>query len=456
MGDIDSAHNKAKEKCEMLMNQNQYIRTTYARHSDKYRSNYRAHMIATIDCIRFLLKQGLAFRGHDESRDSSNRGNFLKLLCFLADHNEDINTIKKDIVSCVAIETTNIIIKEMSDVLFSILIDKSRDISANDQMVVVLHYVDKNGYVIERFIRIEHVTSTTSISLKEALDRLFSRHGLSMSRLRGQGYNGASNMQGEFNGLKALILEDNKYAYFIYCFAHQLQLALISVAKNHEEVNSLFNLVTMFVNVVGASAKRRDVLQEKHAEAVIKALDDGELSSGRGLNQEVTLKRSADTRWGSHYGTLLSIITMVPSIVDVLEIISNEGNSKQRFQAAKLLKCIQSFDFVFSLLLMKKILGFAHELSQALQKKKKKDQDILNAMKLIGVETSSYCVKHDIDVPNMDDLFRTQGRSQRKAQKVTNLHNFRVELFYAILEMQIQELSNRFNETNTELLLCVA
>ncbi|KAH9800823.1 TTF-type domain-containing protein [Citrus sinensis] len=267
----------------------------------------------------------------------------------------------------------------MSDVLFSILIDKSRDISANDQMVVVLHYVDKNGYVIERFIRIEHVTSTTSISLKEALDRLFSRHGLSMSRLRGQGYNGASNMQGEFNGLKALILEDNKYAYFIYCFAHQLQLALISVAKNHEEVNSLFNLVTMFVNVVGASAKRRDVLQEKHAEAVIKALDDGELSSGRGLNQEVTLKRSADTRWGSHYGTLLSIITMVPSIVD-----------------------------------------------------------------------------HDIDVPNMDDLFRTQGRSQRKAQKVTNLHNFRVELFYAILEMQIQELSNRFNETNTELLLCVA
>ena len=173
----------------------------------------------------------------------------------------------------------------MGDVLFSILIDKSRDISANDQMAVVLHYVDKNGYVIERFIRIEHVTSTTSISLKEALDRLFSRHGLSMSRLRGQGYNGASNMQGEFNGLKALILEDNKCAYFIHCFAHQFQLALISMAKKHEDVNSLFNLVAMLVNVVGASAKCRDILQVKHAQAIIKALDDGELSSGRGLNQ---------------------------------------------------------------------------------------------------------------------------------------------------------------------------
>ena len=122
------------------------------------------------------------------------------------------NEIQKDIVSCAAIETTNIIIKEMGDVLFSILIDESRDISANEQMVVVLRYMDKNGYVVERFIGIEHVTSTTSISLKEALDRVFSRHELSMSRLHGQRYDGASKMQGEFNGLKALILEDNKCA----------------------------------------------------------------------------------------------------------------------------------------------------------------------------------------------------------------------------------------------------
>ena len=36
------------------------------------------------------------------------------------------------------------------------------------------------------------------------------------------------------------------------------------------------------------------------------------------------------------------------------------------------------------------------------------------------------------------------------------MHHFRVKLFYAILDMQLQELSNRFNEMNTELLLCVA
>ncbi|KDO37300.1 hypothetical protein CISIN_1g041241mg [Citrus sinensis] len=129
---------------------------------------------------------------------------------FLVDHNEDINAvtfdnapenlqmtsneIKKDIVSCAAVETTNIIIKEMGDILFSILIDESCDIFTKEQMAVVLRYVDKNGYVVEHFIGIEHVTSTTSISLKEALDKLFSRHGLSMSRLHRQGYDEASNM----------------------------------------------------------------------------------------------------------------------------------------------------------------------------------------------------------------------------------------------------------------------
>ena len=39
---------------------------------------------------------------------------------------------------------------------------------------------------------------------------------------------------------------------------------------------------------------------------------------------------------------------------------------------------------------------------------------------------------------------------------MTNLHRFRVELFYLAIDMQLQELNDRFTEANTELLLCVA
>ncbi|KAK1560300.1 hypothetical protein Q3G72_024869 [Acer saccharum] len=62
-------------------------------------------------------------------------------------------------------------------------------------MAIVLRYVDKNVSVIERFVGIEHVTDTSTLSLKAAIDGFFSRHGLSISKLRGQGYDGASNMR---------------------------------------------------------------------------------------------------------------------------------------------------------------------------------------------------------------------------------------------------------------------
>ncbi|XXG47017.1 hypothetical protein AAC387_Pa02g1731 [Persea americana] len=128
-------------------------------------------------------------------------------------------------------------------------------------MDVVVRYVDKGGIVKERFLAIVHMVGTTTLSLKGAIDLLFSRHGLSLSRLHGQGYDGASNMQGEFNGLKTLIMRANEYAFYVHCFAHQRQLTLVAVAKNHIDIASLICLITSLVNVIGGSCKRRDILR---------------------------------------------------------------------------------------------------------------------------------------------------------------------------------------------------
>ena len=178
------------------------------------------------------MRQGLAFRGHDESLDSSAKGNFLELLQFLADHNESINEVVQNALKNNKLtrhnikkkhcETTNAIIKDLDNELFSVLVDESRDTSIKEQMAVVLRYVDKKRNVTERFLGIVRVVDTTALSLKIAIESLFLKHGLSLSRLRGKGYDGVSNMQGEFNGLKALILRENKSTYYVHCFAHQL------------------------------------------------------------------------------------------------------------------------------------------------------------------------------------------------------------------------------------------
>ncbi|XP_077223942.1 uncharacterized protein LOC143857398 [Tasmannia lanceolata] len=199
--------------------------------------------------------------------------------------------IQKDIVSACAIETTNSIIKDLGDSLFSILVDEARDVSNKEQMAVVICYVDKLGHVVERLLGITHVPNTTATSLKEEIEALLAKHTLSISRLRGQGYDGASNMQGEFNGLKALILKENEYAYYVNCFAHQLHLALVGVAKKNMNISDLFFLVTNVINVVGGSCKRHDILQEIQLAKIKEALENGELSNGQGLNQETTLKR---------------------------------------------------------------------------------------------------------------------------------------------------------------------
>ena len=83
----------AWRKCQDLLNSKQGIEAIFSKQSDQARSEYRTRLNASIDCIRFLLRQGLAFRGHNEYGNSSNQGNFLELLRFLADHNEDIKDI---------------------------------------------------------------------------------------------------------------------------------------------------------------------------------------------------------------------------------------------------------------------------------------------------------------------------------------------------------------------------
>ncbi|XP_024632868.2 uncharacterized protein [Medicago truncatula] len=119
-------------------------------------------------------------------------------------------SIQKKIVNVASLKTTKAIIDDLGDELFAILVDESRDISNTEEMVVVLRYVNKNGSIVEQFLGIVHVKLTTAISLKMAIDELFCKlHVLTTSRIRGQGYDGASNMQGKFYVLKTLILKES-------------------------------------------------------------------------------------------------------------------------------------------------------------------------------------------------------------------------------------------------------
>ncbi|CAN1121598.1 Zinc finger MYM-type protein 1 [Linum perenne] len=349
--------------------------------------------------------------------------------------------IQKDIVHAIASEITKAIIKDLENDFFCIL-----------QMAIVLRFVDQNGSVVERFLGISHVKDTKALTLKNEIEAMLVKNG-------------------EINGLKSLILAENPSAHYVHCFAHQLQLTLVAVAKNHYEVSCFFNSVSHLINVVGSSCKRQDSIKEHQAAKVAAALANGELETGRGLNQEMSLKRPCETRWGSHFETLVNLASIFSSVIEVLDDMLHEGTSETKAVAYDTLLKLQSFSFAFMLNLMIKVLAITNELSIALQRK---DQDIVNAIQLVRVaklrlqgmrdqewellfhDAVLFCNKENIHIPSMNDVFVLPGRSRRNSQHVTNLHHYQVEVFYTVVDMQLQELNSRFDEVNTQLLCSLA
>ena len=157
-------------------------------------------------------------------------------------------------------EATRNIVDELGDDYFAILTDESSDISHREQLAFCLRYVDKLGRVCERFLGVIHVPGTTSLQLKTAIQSLLASHHLTLTQVRGQGYYGASNMKGEVKGLKTLIMKESPTAYYVHCFAHQLQFVLVAVAKGDVGCQTFFGQVSRLLNIVGVSCKRHDML----------------------------------------------------------------------------------------------------------------------------------------------------------------------------------------------------
>ena len=287
-------------------------------------------------------------------------------------------------------------------------------------------FVKNQGKVRERFLKLVHVKECTSAALKGALLGVLAGHDLSLSRLRGQGYDGASNMRGEFNGLQRQIRDENPYAFYVHCFAHQLQLAVVTVSSSVKAIADFFNYIPLIVNTVSSSCKRMDALIEKHREVLLQKVQNGLILTGTGLHQETSLARPGDTRWGSHHKTLLRLYEMWEATEEVLEIVSDDSRQPSNSGGAYgLIRKMETFEFVFILHLMLDLLGITNELSHEFQRK---DLDIVHAMGLImnvkenlqnmrdnGWEpllerAKSFCEANGITVPDMDESTPIMGR----------------------------------------------
>jgi hypothetical protein len=179
----NSAHRFATRCLENLKNQSCHIEKVVKRQTTQKILNNRLRIKASIDIVRWLTFQACAFRGHDERLESKNRGNFLEMLELLASYNEQVGAlvldnapqnakytshqIQKEILHVFARNVQSSIRHKIGDARFCLIIDEARDESRREQMALVIRFVDRNGFIRERFLDIVHVKDTTASTLKK-------------------------------------------------------------------------------------------------------------------------------------------------------------------------------------------------------------------------------------------------------------------------------------------------
>ena len=380
-----SQHNNAVRDCQAILNQSNHIATIIKVQSKKNKEKDRLRLRTSIATVKWLTFQSCAFRGHDETPESRNRGNFIEMLKLLGEFNPEIavvilensphcskyisHEIQQEILSIYAKRVRDHIRREIGDSKFSILVDETCDASKREQMTLVFRFFDKDGVLQERFFQLIHVRNTKALPLKRELRAELSKHSFDVKNLRGQGYDGASNMKGEFNGLQALFLKDCPYAYYVHCYAHRLQLALVAASKDVVPVSQFFQKLLFIINTVDSSSKRHDELHDAQVVEMSHLLEIGQIETGKGANLIRALKRPGDTRWGSHLGSISSLMDVFNPVNSVMQLIASDATAgTNRADGDTAFKYLTSFEFVFVLCIMREILGISEELGKSFQK----------------------------------------------------------------------------------------
>ena len=80
-----------------------------------------------------------------------------------------------------------------------------------------------------------------------------------------------------------------------------------------------------------------------------------------------------------------------------------------------------------------------------------------NGWEALFEEVKSFCLKVNIDIPNMEDQTPIRGRSRfHSAKLVSYYHHFHHGIFNVVIDQIVCELNNRFPERSTQLLRRVA
>ena len=191
---------------------------------------------------------------------------------------------------------------------YSVIADEVCDISNKEQFSICLRYVHDKA-VKEMFLDFVEVERITGHVLATALLRCLSDWGLSYVDMRGQCYDGSTNMSGAKNGCKSIVQEHAPMATYTHCAAHRLNLAIVS-ACNIQTFKSTEACIGEISRFVKYSAKQQRLLE--------KCID----CLGTTLKVQ-KLKDSCRTRWVERIDSYTIFLELLPAVQKAMQAISS-------------------------------------------------------------------------------------------------------------------------------------
>lgn len=429
----------------------------------------REYLRKVVETILWLCQQGLALRGHNEDNLSENRGNFLELLELRGKdlpilQEESIKyaytspAAQNEIIELIGSNITTEISEQSQNTPFSLIVDETADISTHEQVAIIIRYTDDYLKIKERFVGFYKTGSTCGKDLDKIVNCVLVKLGLSAdSYLVAQGYDGASNMSGHRQGLSAWIKSKVKRAIYVHCLCHRLNLSLQSACSETTEVRNCLGTVNSLYNFVNGSAKRKDIFQNSQLQ-----------------KHGITLKRHAETRWGSRKNSVDSCVDTYEFILDTLDYIQLTDKTCSS-EAVSLLKSIKEFEFLFVLHVLHEVFDRTGILSDALQDS---ELDVERSIRLksttiesllnIKTQTSfdllyEKCIQkakdNDLDEPSLPRQRKATSRYKTFLPEVPQFRSVKEKyqhIYFKILEITVKEINERFQDETLDLVLLIA
>lgn len=360
--------------------------------ADRVTAN-RRKLIPIIKTILLCGHQNIPLRGHNDSATqaevdpSANHGNFWALLDFridagdsdLADHlataprNSRYTSadIQNQLVTVIGDLIRGKILNKVRETkYFTVIADEVTDSANMEQLSLVLRYVDPDSSALcEDFMEFLHCDSgVTGEALSNKILNKLQEYDLDLNLLRGQGYDGASNMSNRCKkGVASRITSQYPLALYLHCFSHCLNLVIVKSA----EISSIRNMM-------GICKKVHDFfdVHPKHQLKLEEAI--GETQPEHRITKIKDLSR---TRWVQRLDALHTMCILHPSIVTCMETIKEEGSrlwsSTALADACSLLLAVTNADFLSALVIAQQTLGYLRGITISLQAESK---DIVQAV----------------------------------------------------------------------------